>query len=332
VRAAVLTGDHAFEVTEVPDPVPGPGELVLRVSACGICGSDLKMFKSMSAGSILGHEFCGEIAAIGSQVSGSWREGDLVAAMPLGACGRCRWCLSGEAAHCESVDLFGVGGSAGAFAEYVRVAANASVPLDESVGTAGALVEPLAVGLHAVQIGEVRPGDRVLVIGGGNVGAAVALWARRLGAREIVVSDPEPARRETAATFGATGIHDPGEGPAAPGFDVVFECVGAPGLIQAAVDAAAVKGRVVIAGVCLVPDQLMPIMAVLKEVQIRFAVYYRGDEFAAAAALVNGGGVMTDAFVSAKVSLGGVQGAFDRLTAASGGDGKTLVTPREGLQ
>ena len=331
MRAAVLTGDHAFEVVEVADPVPGPGELVLRVSACGICGSDLKAYKSMSAGSVLGHEFCGEIAAIGPDVSVSWREGDLVAAMPLGACGGCRWCLSGEPAHCERVDLIGVGGSAGAFAEYIRVTAASSVPLDEGVGTAGALVEPLAVGLHAVQIGEVKPGDRVLVIGGGNVGVAVALWARRLGAREVIVSDPEHSRREAAGQFGATGVHDPGEGPATPGFDVVFECVGVPGLIQAAVDAAAVRGRVVIAGVCMGPDQLMPLMAVLKEVSIRFAVYYRGDEFAAAAALINGGAVVTEAFISATVGLDGVQGAFDRLTTKAGGAGKTLVTPREAL-
>ena len=327
MRAAVLSADHAFDISEVPDPVPGPGDLVLRVSASGICGSDVKAYKNMPAGTVMGHEFCGEIAAIGSDVAGSWREGDLVAAMPLGSCGRCRWCLSGEPAHCERVDMIGVGGSSGAFAEYIRVEAAASVHLDESVGTGGALVEPLAVGLHAVVAGQIRPGDRVLVIGGGNVGVAVTVWARRLGAAEVVVSDPSPGRREGASTFGATGVHDPTQGPVTPGFDVVFECVGAPGLIQAAVEAAAVKGRVVIAGVLVAPDQIMPILAVMKEVQIRFAVYYRGDEFAAAAALLNSGAVTPDAFVAETVDLAGLQGAFDRLTTV-GGDGKILVDPR----
>ena len=327
MRAAVLNADHAFDVAEVADPHPGPGELVLRVTASGICGSDLKAHKGMPAGSVLGHEFCGEIAAIGSEVAGSWREGDLVAGMPLGACGRCRWCQAGEPAHCERVDLVGVGGSPGGFAEYVRIAAASAFSLDESVGAFGALVEPLAVGLHTVQAGDVKPGDRVLVIGGGNVGVAVALWARRMGAREVIVSDPAPARREGAARFGATGVHDPGEGPAPAGFDVVFECVGVPGLIQAAVDAAAVRGRVVIAGVCMVPDTIVPIAAIMKEVSVRFAVYYRGDEFAASAALLNDGGVDTDAFVSGSVDLAGVQGAFERLiTGAS--EGKILIDPR----
>jgi (R,R)-butanediol dehydrogenase / meso-butanediol dehydrogenase / diacetyl reductase len=329
VRAAVLTGDHRFEVAEVPDPVPGPGELVLRVTASGICGSDLKAFKRMPAGSIMGHEFCGEIATIGPQVEGSWREGDPVAALPLSACGRCRWCLGGEPMHCTSVDMIGVGGSAGGFAEYVRVSAAASHALSENVGAAGALAEPLAVGLHTARAGEVRPGDRVLVIGGGNVGAAVALWARRLGAGEIVVSDPAATRRDAAATFGATGVHDPAEGPVLSGFDVVFECVGTPGLIQSAVDAAGVKGRVVIAGVCMAPDTIVPITAVMKEVQVRFAVFYRDEEFAAAAALLNNGGVDTGAFIASTVQLPAVQGAFEHLLSQPGGAGKTLVLPQK---
>ncbi len=327
MRAAVLTGDHTFEVAEVPDPSPGPGELVLRVTATGICGSDLKAYQAMPAGSVLGHEFCGQVAAVGSGAEGSWHEGDPVAAMPLAACGQCRWCLLGEPVHCTRVDLIGVGGSSGGFAEYVRVAAGGSFRLAESVGVAGALVEPIAVGLHTVRAGDVTPGDRVLVIGGGNVGAAVALWARRWGAREVVVSDPAAARREAAGVFGATGVHDPHEGPPPPGFDLVFECVGAPGLIQAAVDAAGVRGRVVVAGVCMAPDTIVPINAVMKEVQVRFAVYYRNDEFAAAAALLNDGGFAVDAFISGSVELAGVQGAFEALTSHVGGAGKTLVTP-----
>jgi (R,R)-butanediol dehydrogenase / meso-butanediol dehydrogenase / diacetyl reductase len=327
VRAAVLTGDHVFEISQVPDPVPGEGELVLRVTASGICGSDLKAFKRMPAGSIMGHEFCGEIAAIGPQVDGSWREGDLVAALPLAACGRCRWCLGGEPMHCESVDMIGVGGSAGGFAEYVRVSAAGSHRLGENIGAAGALAEPLAVGLHTVRAGEVRPGDRVLIIGGGNVGAAVAMWAGRLGAGEIVVSDPAPTRRDAAAMFGATGVHDPADGPIVSGFDVVFECVGTPGLIQSAVDAAGIKGRVVIAGVCMAPDTIVPITAVMKEVQVRFAVFYRDEEFAAAAALLNGGGVDPGAFIASTVHLPEVQGAFEHLLSQPGGAGKTLVLP-----
>src|SRR5690349_10486508 len=134
---------------DVDDPVPGPGELVLRTTACGICGSDLKAYSAMPAGLVMGHEFCGEIVAVGTGVDG-WREGQAVAAMPLFACGQCRWCLADQPAHCEKVDYQGVGGAAGAYAEYVRVSAAGTVRLADGIGEFGALVEPLAVGLHTV--------------------------------------------------------------------------------------------------------------------------------------------------------------------------------------
>jgi 2-desacetyl-2-hydroxyethyl bacteriochlorophyllide A dehydrogenase len=283
------------------------------------------MFRALAPGTVLGHEFCGEIVARGSHTDG-WRDGQIVAAMPIRACGRCRWCLADEPVHCERVDLQGVGGSPGAFADYVRADAAGAVALADGIGVHGALVEPLAVGLHAVRAGDLRPGDRVLVVGGGNIGVAVSVWAQRLGASEVVVSDPAPSRREAAARFGATGVHDPATGPPPPGFDVVFECVGAPGMVQVAVDAAAVRGRVVIAGVCLVPDQIVPIGALMKEVEVRFAIYYRGREFAAAADLLASGGVDAAAFVSGHVGLDGVDDAFATLLSTTS-ERKLLVTP-----
>src|SRR5687767_2324336 len=168
MRAALLNDEHHFDVADVADPSPGAGELVLRVLACGICGSDLKAYSAMPPGYVLGHEFCGEVVAVGSG-GGDWREGQTVAAMPLFACGQCRWCLADEPAHCTKIDYQGVGGSPGAFAEYVRVAAASTVRLADGVGQFGALVEPLAVGLHTVITADLREGDRVLVIGGGNV-------------------------------------------------------------------------------------------------------------------------------------------------------------------
>jgi len=328
VRAAVLTADHTFEVESVPDPTPGPGDLVVRVEACGICGSDLKAHGHMPGGTVMGHEFCGEVVAVGHDAAGRWHEGELVAALPLTACGRCRWCLADDAAHCESFDPQGVGGSPGAFAEFIRVDAGSAVLLREDLGELGALVEPLAVGLHTVETARVRPADRVLVIGGGNVGAAVSTWARRLGAAEVVVSDPSSTRRESAGLFGATDVHDPAEGPPPTGFDVVIECVGLPGLIQVAMDAAAVHGRVVVAGVCTTPDQFQPLTAVLKELEVGFAVYYRKSEFAAAAALLESGDLDASAFVTGRVGLDGVGPAFAHLLSSST-ERKILVTPNK---
>jgi (R,R)-butanediol dehydrogenase/meso-butanediol dehydrogenase/diacetyl reductase len=325
VRAAILNDQHHFDVVGAADPTPGTGELVLKVQACGICGSDLKAYGAMPPGTVLGHEFCGEIVAVGSE-TGDWREGQMVAAMPLFACGTCRWCLADEPAHCVKVDYQGVGGSAGAFAEYVRVDAASAVVLADGIGQLGALVEPLAVGRHTVASSRLRQGDRVLVIGGGNVGAAVAVWASRLGAGDLIVSDPVAARRDAAATFGATGVHDPTAGPPPSDFDVVFECSGVPGMVQAAVDAAGVRGNVVIAGVCVVPDQIVPVIAILKEVDVSFAVYYRGSEFAAAADLLASGAVDAGAYVSRRVGLDGVDDAFETLLSPNS-ERKILVTP-----
>jgi (R,R)-butanediol dehydrogenase / meso-butanediol dehydrogenase / diacetyl reductase len=325
MRAAIVNDEHQFEIVELGDPAPRSGELVLRVRTCGICGSDLKVFKRMPEGSVLGHEFCGEIVAVGHDVD-SWSEGQFVAAMPLGTCGHCAWCLADYPAHCADADMIGVGGGPGGFAEFVRVPAAAAVRLEGGTGSLGALVEPLAVGLHCVSTGEVHPGDRVLILGGGTVGAAVAVWARRFGADEVVISDLAAERREAASLFGATGSHDPSEGPTAPSFDVVFECVGAPGLIQTALDAAASRGRVVVAGVCLVPDELVPSRALMKEVDIRFAVYYSHKEFSAAATLVDQGDLAVGAFVSRESSLEEIGSSFERLLTTTV-ERKILIAP-----
>src|SRR6516164_2381346 len=106
MRAAVLNEDHDLEVADFPDPTPNPGDLVLRVTACGICGSDLKIRPVMPSGKLLGHEFCGEVVAVGADASG-WREGQHVTALPLFGCGHCLACLAGETAHCEQVDMVG---------------------------------------------------------------------------------------------------------------------------------------------------------------------------------------------------------------------------------
>jgi (R,R)-butanediol dehydrogenase/meso-butanediol dehydrogenase/diacetyl reductase len=325
MRAAALTDSGGFEVVKLDDPTPGPGELVLRVQACGICGTDLKSYKRFPAGAVLGHEFCGEVVALGAGVQ-SWRIGQFAASLPLRSCGRCHWCLSGEPAHCEKVDPLGLGNSAGAFAEYVRVAAATSVSLDQSLGGYGALVEPLAVGLHTVVAAEIHPEERVFILGGGNVGAAVSTWARRMGAGEIVVSDPSPARRDGAIGFGATSVHDPVDGMPPGSFDVVFECAGMPGIITTAIEAAAVHGRIIVAGVCLIPDTLNHTRAVMKEVHIKYSVSYRTEEFAAAARLLNSGTLDHSAFVTRSVGLDAVGQAFDDLQSGSN-DRKILVEP-----
>ena len=239
-------------------------------------------------------------------------------------------CLSGDVAHCSSVDAIGVGGSGGGYAEYVRVGARESYRLPESVagggGGAGALVEPLAVGLNAVERARLRPGDSVLVVGAGPVGLAVIVWARLLGAGEIVVCEPVASRRNAAGLFGASGGVDPTAEPVGGPFDVVFECVGVPGMIDTCVAAAAVHGRVIVTGVCTKPDPFVPVVAVVKELTMSFTVYYQQRHFAHTIAALHAGSIDPNLFITDRVDLDGFPAAFTALKTPST-QRKVLVHP-----
>ena len=339
MRAAVLNEQKTFDIVEHPDPVPGASDLVLRVEACGICGSDLKAAANMPVGLVMGHEFCGEIVAVGRDAVGSWKVGDHVASLPLIGCGTCLACLKGDIVHCaRGADAIGVGGSSGAYAEYIKVGSRETFHLPESFGHGdGALVEPLAVGLHAVDRAQLRRGDNVLIIGGGPVGMAVTLWARHFGAREIIVSDPVAARRDQCGLLGATGGIDPG--PSGPGpsgplsgtgssgkatrdafrdivgglADVVFECVGVPGMVQASIDGTEVHGKVVIVGVCSKPDPFVPIVALMKELTMHFVVYYRSADYRYTIDMLHAGRIDPLPMVSDRIDLDSFPAMFEAL-------------------
>src|SRR5262245_12339581 len=130
MRAAVVVDGGGFSIEDVADPEPGDGELLLRVSACGLCGSDLKARGAFPAGSILGHEFGGEVVGVGRGTDG-WREGMTAAVLPVASCGSCAWCAAGDVIHCAAAVLIGLGGRAGGFAELVTVPAASSFAVPE---------------------------------------------------------------------------------------------------------------------------------------------------------------------------------------------------------
>lgn len=326
--ALVLRGPRALALDSVPDPAPGAGELVLRVSACGVCGTDLALWEKglLPAGSIPGHEFCGEVMEAG----GGFRAGERVCALPVLSCGRCRRCRSGLGAYCEKQRTIGLGTAAGAFAEYVAVAAHECVRLPAGLDSAqGALIEPLAVALHAVRVGRLRATDHVLVLGAGPIGLGAVLWARHFGAREIFVCERAPERRRLAETLGASVTAAPEELeralalalPARP--SLVVEAVGAPGLIQRALDCVRFRGRVVVTGVCLGADAIQPFPALRKEANVQFALAYEKDDFQYAIDAVAAERVDPLPLVTARHPLAAIPGAFEAL-AASGSECKVL--------
>jgi len=328
MRAAVVGADGTIGVKRVHDPTPAEGQLLLRVSACGICGSDLKARSAMPRGTVMGHEFSGEVVAVGPGGIGGWHEGMRAAVLPVFSCGCCSWCTAGEVAHCASARLIGLGGGSGGFAELAVTSSDLSFALPEDLPeTHGALVEPFAVGLHTARIAGISHGDSVLVVGAGPVGLTTARWAKELGAKNIVVSDPVAARRELSDQFGATAVVDPKRDELGHEYDVVIDCVGKPGLLDTCIGAAATKGRVVIAGVCAEPDPFLPIIALLKELTVAFSVYYLPHEFEQVIDAFASGSVDPGPLLNGSVPLEALDAAFQSV-AASEVAGKILVDPR----
>ena len=322
MRAAVLQNPgEPLAVVDLDDPTPGEDEVVLAVDACGICGSDLHAADALPLpGLVMGHEFCGTIAEVGPGVEG-WAVGDRAAALSLVTCGRCPACLSGRVRKCPTAQMVGIE-RPGGFAEYVTMTARDLHRLPAAVDASlGALVEPMAVALHTVHRTGIRVGEDALVIGGGPIGAAVALWLRQAGAREVVVSDPVAHRRELAESVGATATIDPvAQDVAAAAVEVcgalprhVVECVGVPGVIQHAADVAPVDGVVTVAGVCIPPDEIVPFTLMSKELDVRFAFYYTRTEFDAVIDLLARGRVDVTPLITDRVDLDGLPAAFDAL-------------------
>ncbi|WP_030539542.1 zinc-binding dehydrogenase [Sphingobium sp. DC-2] len=326
MRAAIFEGvGKPLSIQTVADPTPAPDQVILTVENAGICGSDLHMSEGehTPAGLILGHEFAGTIAAVGSAVTG-WKAGDRVTALPLNACNSCDACDQGLPALCSENLFTGCYLNAqGAYAQYVAARGSMLQRLPDGVSfEEGAMVEPLAVGHHIVGMAEMPRGASVLVLGGGPIGAAVALFARHAGARDVIVSEMSESRRARAMDVGATAVIDPRKedvleafrkatGKARP--SVVFECVGLPGMMRQAVDFAAVRGRVVIAGVVFQEDTLAPIAALGKEVTIRFSQAYTESDFAAVIDALARREVDTQPLHTATVSLDELPEAFEAL-------------------
>jgi len=333
MRAAVMQGLHQpLKVEALPDPTPAEGELVVRVARCGICGSDLHMTEDAAygkaAGDVLGHEFAGEVVALGRGVEGV-AMGDLVSVIPLASCGYCASCLAGEPAWCAQFGLQG-----GGYAEYAVTRPNQCVQLPKSASLAdGAIIEPLAVALHGVNMSGLRTGDRILILGAGPIGLAVAFWARRAGASRIIVQDIAEHQRARALTMGATGFvvdtADPvGAAERALGgkADIVFECVGMPGLIAQAVDQVRARGTILLLGLCTRPDTFNSFAMLSKEVRLVTSAFFTRREYEAALDALDAGAAEPRHLVTDMIALADTPDRFEALRHRTH-DCKVLIAP-----
>ena len=333
MKAVAFQGLHQpLAEAELPDPTPAADEVVVRVGRCGICGSDLHMTKDPAygcqPGDVLGHEFAGEVVETGGEVSGL-RAGELVSVIPLRSCGHCEHCRTGEVQWCSQFGLQG-----GGYAEYAVTRPNQCVKLPSGLTLAdGAIIEPLAVALHGVNLSGLVKADKVLVLGAGPIGLAVAYWCRRMGAGAVAVQDVAEFQRERALAMGADAfVVDPANPVAAAEralggkADIVFECVGIPGLIAQAVDQVRNRGTILLLGLCTQPDTINSFAMLSKEVRLVTAAFFTTPEYEAALAALESGALEPRVLVTDTIALTDTPEVFESLKRRSG-QCKVMIAP-----
>ena len=334
--AAVYVGDGQLAVQELPVPDPAPGEALVEVSHCGICGTDLHLVLEQYArpGAVLGHEWSGTVAALGAGIDG-WEPGTGVVVDAVRGCGECRPCRAGRPAVClrrEAPDYLGF---RGAFTRYKTVPAERLLRIPDDLSTrAAALTEPTAIALHTVALSRATRADRVLVTGAGPVGLLTVAVLRAQGIDDITVSEPAPARRQRALQIGARQVVAPDALPAAPmagtvaqPFTIAFECSGNARAVESALDQLDYAGTLLFVGTGHEWPRINHNRSIVLELTLLGAYNYEAEGFAPALALLASGALPIDALVEPDdVLLDGLLPAMQRLAAGELA-GKVMVRP-----
>lgn len=334
MRSAIFVGaGQPLAIEDRPIPQAGPNRALIRVHRCGICGSDLHMTSGspfdVPCGTALGHEYAGEVVELGPDVTGL-SVGDRVTALPMSGCGTCPACIADMPLHCTALESM-----TGGYGQYTLVDTRRTIRLPDSLTFEdGALVEPLASALRGVRrLPDIGPSTRVAVLGAGAIGASAAFWARRLGAGPIAMIARTTRNRDLAAAMGADAFltigDDLGEelntalgGPP----DVVIEGAGSAGAIQQSVNLVRNGGTVLSLGGCIQPDTIMPVLAMFKDITIRFSVAYGFADFLQCVATLDAGAVEPRALVGETIPLSALPGRFEAMRHGSHA-AKVMVDP-----
>jgi (R,R)-butanediol dehydrogenase / meso-butanediol dehydrogenase / diacetyl reductase len=353
MKAARFHGPGDIRIEDVPDPTVGPGQVEVSVDWCGICGTDLHEFlegpifipakgaphpiTGQELPVVMGHEFAGVVSAVGAGVTGV-REGDRVAVEPYYVCGECSACAAGRYNICRKLGFVGLAGQDGGFAERCVVDQRWIHQLGELPTDIGALVEPLAVGYHAVRLSGLRPGGTAAVFGAGPIGLVTAAALTAAGAGQVIVVEPAAARKAKARSGGADAVLDPTStdvGDAirdltgGAGADVAFECAGIDAVLASAIGAVRPGGTVVNVAIWGHVPQVAMNDLVLSEVTVIGSLAYCGDH-ADTIALLRDGRVDAAPFITGRIGLDDlVTGGFRELIDNKEENVKILVSPKD---
>lgn len=342
MKAVRLEAVGSIALRDVDKPDIGPDELLVRIEACGVCGTDRHLFHGefpCTPPVTPGHEFSGIVEAIGKSVSG-FVVGDRVTGDPNIACGRCAHCHAGRVNLCSNLRAIGIHRDGG-FAEYLALPQKQAFVLPAGLDPMhGAFCEPLGCCLHGVDLAEIRPGSSVVVLGGGVIGLLTVQLARLAGATTIILSTRQASRRALAREFGATATVDPTvadvigaiagpTGLAPGGVDVIFECAGVRETVEQSMRLARAGGTVVIVGVT--PQgmrvEFEPFDLLFRELKV-LGSFLNPYTHRRAAELIASGAIEIDRLISRQVSLEDAPAVIANPPAP--GEVKVLVVPRPG--
>lgn len=340
MKAALFLGsEQPLQIDDIPTPEPGPGEILVKVAACGVCHTDLHYldhgvptFKKPPL--ILGHEISGTIAVLGPQVSG-WRDGDPVLLPAVYGCGQCRMCREGRENICESMVMFG-NNVDGGYAEYVLAPAKDALPMPPSIPLIeGAIIaDAITTPYHAVvNRGEIRPGDKVVVFGCGGIGLNIVQVASALGA-EVTAVDVIDSKLELAVELGAAHTMNSSQVEridkeirklTGGGADVAFEAIGLPVTQEQAFASIRTGGRFVVVGFSAKPMQLNSGRVMFRELEVVGSLGCRAVDYPRVLSMVQSGMINLQKLVTGHFPLSDINQAFDLLRQGEGI--RSVITP-----
>lgn len=340
MKSAKLVGAKKFEISEIEEPKEEEGKVLIEVNKTGICGSDLHYFEiGEPNGLVMGHEFCGKVLYNGGRED--LNVGDRVTALPISPCGHCEACLTGNPQYCLETWNKAVGLSLenpGGLTSKINVRSDMIYKVPDSVSDEEvAMVEPTAVGLHAIHLADIKVGDKVLVIGSGIIGLVSAMFAKKEGASYVAISEVNEARAKKAVELGVAdeyilandkfdeNVHS----KVGLGFDKVIECCGNSAAVASSLSAVKPGGHVILVGVSMAPITIPSIIAVMHEVNITGAIAYTKEEFKTCIDLMASKQIDVLKFMSKVVSLGETQAAYDELLSGTSDSIKIIVDPKK---
>ena len=341
MKSVAIKKEREFEIKEIEEPVRDGQNVIIDVKKTGICGSDIHYWVSGSPeGLVMGHEFSGVVVDPGSRED--LKVGDRVTALPISPCGECEACTTGNIQYCLHTwdDAVGLSLSTpGGLTPRIKVRPDMVIKVPDTVSDEeAAMVEPTAVGLHAVTLADIKVSDKVLVVGAGIIGLVCAMFAKMEGASYVAVSETNPVRGNKAVELGVADEYlnaldekfaETALLKSKGGFDKVIECCGNSAAVTSALMAVKTGGRVILVGVSMTPVTIPTIITVLHELDVQGAIAYTKEEFVTSLELMEEKRIDVLKFLDKVVPLEETQRSYETLTSNNNSCIKILVDPNK---